>query len=546
MGRLLTIAIIVGTAAAILGGLTGAILLAAAAPLPEDRVWFVWLCATLTGSVAAVTASVAMRSSKRNRTGSGNDFNRALASVLAGGGAGAALAQRMFDTSPRGRQLILFAAGALVGGCLFVVHRRLRQPAQRLVDRRIADNPHYSRSSTVLLHDLHADSLPTPIVDILMERRARGRWFQFTLGSLLALTLIASLSLALWVRGPMKRRQVLTAIERSGGGRVGYATRAPYWVVDLLGDTARGIFDEVDRIELSNATDADLARLGFLSRLRSLSLTGSVTDEAMKKVVQWQSLEELDLAGTNVSTKGLAELRRLPRLQSLRAPLSIDDAGLKEIAAVTSLTKLYLDGRYGYAGRWFGVTGAGLDHLRNLAQLTELSLAYQAVADDDLAFLEQLPRLKTLRLDNTRVTDVGLRHLARLQELELLNLTRTNVTGSGFENLTALTQLRRLDLGGLPVTDRGLEGIAALTNLEMLDLTRTKITDAGLVHLKTLSRLQYLNLMFTAISDAGLPNLEELTSIEVFYHDSTNTTPAGIARLEDAWRTRRTRKHPVD
>jgi hypothetical protein len=545
MGRLLTVAIIVGTAAALLGGLTGAMLLATVAPLPEHRVWFVWLCAMLTGSVAAMTTIVAVR--LRRQTGGGNDLSRAMASVLVGGCAGAVLALGTFDAAPRGRQLLLFAVGALAGGCLFAVYRRVRQPAQRLSDRRIADNPYYSQSGTVLLPDLHADSLPIPVVDILLERRARGRWFQFTLGSMLALTLIASVALAVWVRGPMKRRQVLAAIERSGGGAVGYASRAPDWIVDLLGDLARGLFDEVDRIELRNATDADLARLDFLSRLRSLSLAGDVTDEAMKKVAQWQSLEELYLGGTHVSAKGLAELQRLPRLQSLSPPPTIDEAGLKEVAGVTSLTRLYIDNLYlNGAPYWTGVTGAGLDHLRNLSQLKELSLARQPVADDDLAFLEQLPRLKTLRLGNTRVTDAGLRHLARLQELEWLDLSRTNVTGSGFEELSSLAQLRMLELNGAPVSDEGLKGIATLSNLETLNLDSTKITDAGLVHLQAMKKLQWLNISFTAVSDEGLPILEKLVAIGTFYHERTNITPAGLARLEAAWQERRDRKSAAD
>ncbi|HEV3342904.1 MAG TPA: hypothetical protein VG125_21200, partial [Pirellulales bacterium] len=280
MGRLLTIAIIVGTAAALLGGLGGAMLLPAVVPLPDDRVWFVWLCATLTGSVAATATIVAVRVRSRRGNENANDFRPALASVLVGGFAGAVLAQRMFHTSPRGRQLLFFALGAAAGGCLFALNRRLRQPTQKLADRRTVDNPCYSASGTTFLPDLHVASLPVPIVEVLLERRARGRWFQFTLGSLLAVTLISSVTLAIWVRGPIKRRQVLAAIERSGGGRVGYATRAPDWIVDLLGELARGIFDEVDSLALQNATDADLRRLGSLAQLRSLSLAGNVADEA--------------------------------------------------------------------------------------------------------------------------------------------------------------------------------------------------------------------------------------------------------------------------
>jgi Leucine-rich repeat (LRR) protein len=544
MGRLLTIAIIVGTTAALLGGLTGAVLLAVAAPVPEHRVWFVWLCATLTGSVAAMATIVAVRvrSGRGNRRS--NDLRRALASVLTGGCAGAVLALGMFGMSPRGRQLLFFAIGAAAGGCLFAVSRRLRRAEQRLADRRTPDTPYYSPSGTRFLPELHAASLPVPIVDVLLERRSRGRWFQFTLGSLLALTLISSVTLAIWVRGPIKRRQVIAAIERGGGGRVGYASRAPDWIVDLLGELARGIFDEVDSVELRNATDADLARLGFLSRLRSLSLAGNVTDEAMKRVSQWQSLEELDIGATNVSSKGLAELRRLPRLRTLSVPQSSDDAALTEVASLENLTTLWIDG--GWPRSPSPVTAAGFDRLSSLRELRELRLNRLTIGDDEIAFISGLRRLTRLSLYDTRVSDAGLRHLVGLQELEWLDLTRTQVTGRGFKELSTLSRLRTLNLGGSPVTDRGLEAIAVLTSLETLSLDSTKITDAGLVHLKAMSKLHWLSIMSTAISDAGLPSLEELSNIGAFHRDGTNTTRGGIARLEAAWKERRDRLQPAD
>lgn len=288
MGRLLSLGFVAGAIGALAGGIAGASLLKATAPLPEERLWFVGICAALIGSGAALAAMVV----ERMRGTGGARLRYTAASVLIGGCAGALAAQRQFGTAPRGKQLIYFAVGALAAGCAAALIHRLRRSAEA----------------------------PPP--------KPRGRWFQFTLGSLLAVMVLASIAMALWVRGPIKRREVSMAIERGGGGHVGYASRAPGWVADLLGDFA-GVYDEVSEIELRNAVDADVEKIAVFSRLKSLSLRGSVTDKAMKIVARYTFLETLELQSAGITSKGLAELRRLPRLREFRVRYPIDDAGLR-------------------------------------------------------------------------------------------------------------------------------------------------------------------------------------------------------------------------
>ncbi|HQU42955.1 MAG TPA: hypothetical protein PK867_09085 [Pirellulales bacterium] len=499
----MTIAIVVAAMGGLVGGLVGLALLPLAAPLPEHRGWFVGLCAVLTASAAGIAAVVAGRVRMQRASG----FARLLAGVLIGGAVGAIAAQRLYGYAPRGKQFLFFAVGAVGAASIMRLFRAVRAPAQ--------DGS---------------------------EKRPRGRWFQFTLGSLLAMTVIASAVLALWVRGPIKRRQVLATIERGGGGRVRYATVAPDWVVELLGDWVRGFFDEVDEIALFDATDADVAPLGVLPRVRSLTLTGGkVTDEAMKTVARLQALEELQLAGVFVTHKGLAELRRLPRLRSLVGPLGLDDRALQEIGALTNLASLWIDGGFALDYRLPASRQLAeeLAHLRGLTQLEELAFTGMPVDDDDLAFLENLPRLKRLWLYNLNITDAALRHLRRLERLEELVLRETKVTGSDFQELRGLAQLRKLDLTCAPITDDGLRHLAAFTSLESLSLSQTKITDAGLPHLKPLKKLQSLNLMYTDVSDEGPTALEGLTNITAFMWYSSKITPARVERLENTWRERR-------
>jgi hypothetical protein len=486
------------------------------------------------GQCGGITTLVVAR--LRNR--GGNNLPGNLAAVLLGGCCGVLLAGYLYGTSPRGQQIVFFSVGAIAGGCIMGLVRHFGRASERRLTHSRPVGGFYSPAAEKCLLECEGASWRNSIVDVLLERGLRDRWFQFTLGSLMAFTLIASVTLAFWVRGPMKRRQILTAIERSGGGRVGYSSQAPDWIVGLLGDVARGLFDEVSEIELRNPTDDDVKRIAFFSQLRKLSLAGTVTDKAMKTVARWPSLEQLDLADTNVTNEGLALLRSLPRLPSLAAPCALDDDGLREISKLTNLTALRIERIYRKPRSWKSVSAAGLSHLASLKDVRELSLSYTWFDDDQIAFVEQLPRLQHLLLNDTHVTDAGLCHLAPLQELEWLELRDTKVTGAGFENLSGLQQLQRLELGDAPVTDAGLRGVATLKNLRSLNLHDTTITDAGLVHLEEMTKLVYLNIWGTSIGDAGLVHLETMTDLGLFQYEQTKITSAGIERLESIWHER--------
>jgi hypothetical protein len=77
MGRLLGVVVMIGLAAALLGAVVGALVVATAAPLGREGAWLIWLSAVLTGSVAAVTTMVAARLRRQ-----GGDLRAGLASVL--------------------------------------------------------------------------------------------------------------------------------------------------------------------------------------------------------------------------------------------------------------------------------------------------------------------------------------------------------------------------------------------------------------------------------------------------------------------------------
>jgi len=133
--------------------------------------------------------------------------------------------------------------------------------------------------------------------------------------------------------------------------------------------------------------------------LYSLFLSGCpVDDEAMKHIIELESLRSLSLAGTKISDKSLALVAKMKKLETL----SLDQ------------TKL---------------TNAGIAHLKVMPKLTTLYLDKTAISDD---FLANGPRnLTWLSISGTEVTDKSIKQILELEHLEVLNVRSTKITAKG-------------------------------------------------------------------------------------------------------------------
>jgi len=130
--------------------------------------------------------------------------------------------------------------------------------------------------------------------------------------------------------------------------------------------------------------------------------------EAAKK---WQTgmipgtlLEEIDVVHLSggpwkVIDLSYSGLSTYPALRSLDLSFTeVKDADLVQLAKCSRLEAVGLD--------FTGVTGAGLQHLRNVRQLRYLSLVGVAVTDKDIAALQRwLPKLKIERRQLRRLDD---------------------------------------------------------------------------------------------------------------------------------------------
>ena len=208
-----------------------------------------------------------------------------------------------------------------------------------------------------------------------VTRRSRRLWWSLGIGGLL-LVFVAGL-LAWW---PWHRQmQFLAKVDRLGGS-VRTKPVGPEWLRSIVGKEVMAGFDDVERLNLfaTQITDAELAILKRLTKLKDLTLSSNVTDDVLVNLEGLTNLESLMLSG-QVTGAGLVHLKRL-----------------------TNLEVLWL--------HCTEVTDDGLEHLRGLTRLRLLSLSEREVTGAGLVHLKGLASLETLFLRSTPVTDAGLEH----------------------------------------------------------------------------------------------------------------------------------------
>lgn len=208
-------------------------------------------------------------------------------------------------------------------------------------------------------------------------------------------------------------------------------------------------------------SDADVPTLDAHPNLKTLGLefNPGITDQGLKSIAKFDSLEGLQLAATGITDQGLSEISRLPKLQGL---------GLERTA----------------------VTSSGLVHLRQLQSLRYLGLTFTNVDDSGLGAIAELRGLENISLANTKVRGLGLGALAELPKLETLSLRGCNLEdGSG---LAKLKQISSLDMSDSQIRPGFLARICEMDQLRSLDLKGSAINDAHLAELGTAGQLRTL------------------------------------------------------
>ena len=230
-------------------------------------------------------------------------------------------------------------------------------------------------------------------------------------------------------------------------------------------------------------------------------------DVCMSYLAGLTGLKVLDLAQTNLSSKGIKFIKNLRSLERLTLPEQITDEGLADIAELPSLKGLYFKNNR--------VTNDGLHHLAKLTSLEELSLGGDRINDAGLAHLSKMPNLRYLMLWGN-FTDAGLAHLKNVAFLQILHLgSLERITNAGLAHLSELPNLENLCLYWADgITDDGVAQLKKMGSLRKLDIKKSQVTDKGLAHLSQIKSLEYLDLPDKGITDQGLSHLANLKGLK--------------------------------
>ncbi len=215
---------------------------------------------------------------------------------------------------------------------------------------------------------------------------------------------------------------------------------------------------DLELVGCPTVSDAGLTRLlAGGSTLKRVTLAGNDGLAAPVTLLarHQPGLEVLTVSGPICTDADVAAIGGLTRLKSVTLLGSrITDAGLTPLGSLASLTALDLNNTH--------LTDSGMEVLGTFPALNDLTLSRTKVGDAGLAHLARLPLLR-LELDGCGVTDAGMAALARMTTLEDLSLrSLPGLTDAGLMTLRTLTQLRRLDVGGTQMTPAGVAALQAV------------------------------------------------------------------------------------
>ncbi len=166
------------------------------------------------------------------------------------------------------------------------------------------------------------------------------------------------------------------------------------------------------------------------------------------KKIDGQPVDAVYWTFANATDHDLAILKNFKRLKSLGMTGNMTDAGMINLKGLTHLKFIMLGGSK--------ITDKGLRHIAGLTEVRILALHNTTVTNDGLRYLKGMKKLQILLLNGTKITDAGLMYLKDLGDMRFLGLGDTDVTDAGLLHLKGMSKLDKLDLKETNVTDQGI------------------------------------------------------------------------------------------
>ncbi len=326
----------------------------------------------------------------------------------------------------------------------------------------------------------------------------RRRWWRYSLRTMLVVVTLLCVWLGIVSKWAIDQRRIVAVIKETGG-----IVEYDYDEDDPFGEAATPNWLE-EPIGVDYFHTVTLVQIPAMSGPeRGRASTGSAIDGNIELIGKLPALRYLFLQDYSVRDHEVRVLGRLTHLVELHLDVSdVSDSGLEHLRDLKQLTKLSLRS----SGRESAIADAGLAHLNGLRKLDYLDVGGTQVTGTGLAYLSGAP-LKQIELDGTPFNDAGLRTLQILPKLESLTLSETQVTDAGLPLLRALPKLAELSLNNTNVTGSGLEG---LKTLETLCLTHTRITDEQMAYIARMPKLRSLDLTSAQVTDAIGPIIKTM------------------------------------
>ncbi|MGB7344476.1 MAG: SUMF1/EgtB/PvdO family nonheme iron enzyme [Pirellulaceae bacterium] len=204
--------------------------------------------------------------------------------------------------------------------------------------------------------------------------------------------------------------------------------------------------------------------LPFAESLKTLRLSGNITDDGLQHVAKLRQLQTFSVSDCpNLTDEGFQVLGELPFLRSI--DLTGSNAGDLTIDAIADnnwLRELRLGSRF--------LTNRGIMRLSEATGISQLTIAS----------------------DDSPITDEAFAHFWRMKNLYAVVLSAPRITGEAFGPMAECPKLDQLTLSGKSVNDAGIACVAKLQYLRTATIggwteeATTKVTAAGLLKLKDL------------------------------------------------------------